>query len=274
MSVFRDISHAIGAARNGWAHRPSLVTRADEFRGMQQAAYRTAIEAAFKSRRAKNEWYPGGDGETNVGNYYPGAELGRYRNDWITRIVTSTNLTRLSYRTLCSRSEHAYRTNSNIKRAIELIKTLTIGSGALPFAMVKNSDGTPAEAINKALTEAIWPRFNDQGMRVGSQDLTVLEGQGIEMESMAQLGSVIRQKKPSKKGSCVPFAYTWVKPYRLNFATTSNRIIATARMGGPSSRSCVVSPNGSNVAPLTVGASSSFGAAVPRLRACRLFSGP
>ena len=218
MSVFRDISHAIGAARNGWAHRPSLVTRADEFRGMQQAAYRTAIEAAFKSRRAKNEWYPGGDGEANVGNYYPGAELGRYRNDWITRIVTSTNLTRLSYRTLCSRSEHAYRTNSNIKRAIELIKTLTIGSGALPFAMVKNGDGTPAEAINKALTEAIWPRFNDQGMRVGSQDLSVLEGQGIEMESMAQLGSVIRQKKPSKKGSCIPFAYTWAKPYRLNFA--------------------------------------------------------
>jgi lambda family phage portal protein len=217
MSVFKDIRHAYNVARAGWNSRPSLVTHAEEYRNMQQSAFRTAMEAAFKSRRAKNEWYPGTDGEQNVGNYYPGAEINRFRNDWITRIVTSTNLTRLSYRTLASRAEFAYRTNSYIKRAVEIVKTLTVGAGIMPFPMVKNSDGTPAESVNKKLADH-WQRFNEQGMRLGSQEVTMLEAQGIEMESMAQLGSVIRQRVPSRKGSWLPFAYTLVKPYRLNFA--------------------------------------------------------
>ena len=217
MNLIRDIRHTLKSARAGWNRRPSLITEADRFRGMQQMALRTALDAAFKTNRAKNEWYPGGDGEANTGNYYPGAELGRFRNDWITRIVTSTNLMRVSYRTLCSRSEFAYRTNSYIKRAIEIIKTLTVGSGIMPFPMVKNSDGTPAESVNKRLADH-WLRFNDQGMRMGSQNVTVLEAQGIEIESMAQLGSIIRQRVQSKKGSWLPFAYSLVKPYRLNFA--------------------------------------------------------
>ena len=214
MNIITDIKHSLGAAVNTWKTRPSALSREQIYRSAMQQGYQTGLKIAG-DRRARNDWY--GDGQTNTGNYFPGADIGRYRNDFLTRIVTSTTLMRLAYRTLVARSEYEYRTESYGKRAIEILKTFTVGSGAIPFPMVKNKNGTPVEGINKILSED-WKRANDELFRSGSQNVSAMEAQGMEFETIATTGNILRQTVKSKPGSWLPFSFSWVKPYRLNFA--------------------------------------------------------
>ena len=216
MSIIKDIQHAAKHLQRGWKSRPSAISDRQKFRMMQQQAFKSGMAAVEGAKRPRNEWYPS-DGNGNVGNYYPAAEVGRFRNDWITRVVTSTTLLRLSFRTLCARSEFAYRTDPYAKRAVNILRTFVVGSGIRPFPNVKNANGTPVEGINKQLAED-WKRFNDQGTRIGSQPVSIYEAQGIEFETQVQLGSNLRVRVKSRPGSWLPFAYSMVKPYRLNFA--------------------------------------------------------
>lgn len=216
MSLFGDIRHAYRSMQYGWKHRPSAITRKAQFNAMAQTAYRAGIAAADVYKNAKNEWYPGSNESPNLGNYYPGAEVGRFRNDWITRICTSTTLMRLAYRTLCARAEYAARTDPYAKRAIEILQTFVVGSGVKPFPNVKNKNGSPVEGINKVLADD-WERFNEQGMRIGSQPMSMYEAQGLEFKMLVTLGNVLRCRVRSRPGSILPYAYSLVKPYRLNF---------------------------------------------------------
>ena len=216
MNIVRDIRGMMPVIRNAWKNRQSEVTKEQAFKQAQQEGYRVGRIRGEDAFRARNQWYPS-DGMPNTGNYYPGAELGRERNDWITRICTSTTLLRQSYRTLCARAEFAYRTEPYAKRLIDLKKTFTVGSGCIPFPRVKNKNGTLVDGINNIL-KADWQRFNEEAYRVGSQSVTALEAQGIEYEGIATMGSILRQTVKSRPGSWLPFAFTWVKPYRLNFA--------------------------------------------------------
>jgi lambda family phage portal protein len=201
LNLVNDLSHAFKYLSHGWNTRPSKRTKDDVFRAWAQRGFERGVAA----KRAQNA-------------YYPGAETGRFRNDWLTTICTSTNLLRRSYKTLAARSEYAYRTDPYARRAVEILKTFTVGSGLRPFPSVKLvQSGEPIEAINKKLSDD-WERFNDEGMRIGSQNITMYEAQGVEFITMVTLGSVLRQTIKSRPGSWLPFSFNIIKPYRLDFS--------------------------------------------------------
>ena len=185
-------------------------------RDMLQRGYEAGKQIGIGGSRARNNWY-GGNDVPNTGNYLPGAAVGRVRSDWPVAIMTSTTMLRLAFRTLCARSERAFRIDPYTSRAASIVKTFSVGSGIIPIPRIKNSNGTLAHELNKKIADH-WQRFNEQGMRQGGQPLSMLEAQGIEFESMCILGSVLRQTVISRPGSWLPFAFSWVKPYRLNFA--------------------------------------------------------
>jgi capsid protein len=204
LSILKDIKHIGKNIQNAWSNRPSALSKSDQFRAIAQQAYNRGMSLA-NQRKAQNA-------------YYPGADVDRHRSDWLTKICTSTSLLRKSFSTLAARSEYAYRTDPYAKRGIDILKTFIVGSGLRPFPSVKfvGSD-EPVEGLNDILAKD-WERFNDQGMRVGSQQITMYEAQGIEFNTMAVLGSWLRQTVKSKPGSMLPYSFSIIKPYRLDFS--------------------------------------------------------
>jgi lambda family phage portal protein len=172
----------------------------------KEDVFRRAAQAGLKRGRAAAR-----------NAYYPGAEVGRFRSDWLTRTSSSTALLKASYKTLAARSEYAYRTDPYARRAIDILKTFVVGSGLRPFPSVKYANGDPIDGLNAKLSND-WDRFNDQCYRVGSQQISAYEAQGIEFITMAVLGSWIRQKVLSRQGSHLPYAFAIVKPTRLDFS--------------------------------------------------------
>lgn len=206
MSIFNDIKYITKNVSSLWVTRPSSFSKQQQFRALAQDAYERGIaHANSTTKRAQN-------------SYYPGAETGRFRADWLTKICTSTSLMRKSYRVLASRSEYAYRTDPYAKRAVDIFDTFVIGSGLRPFPSVKYvQTGEPVDGINSILARD-WERFNDEGMRTGSQHITMYEGQKLDFKTMVVLGSFLRQIVKSRPGSYLPYAFTTIKPYRLDFS--------------------------------------------------------
>ena len=204
MNIFRDIGHLSKTIptgiRRAWSSRPSRINRNQMFRALAQAAYERGSEA----RRTQM-------------TYYPGAETGRHRADWLTQICTSTSLLRKSYKTLAARAEYAYRTDPYARRAIEILKAFVVGSGATPYPAIQlESTGAPVDGINRYLANH-WERFNEEGMRCGSQNMTIYDAQGLDFRTIATLGANLCNTVRSRKGSWLPFAFQFIKPYRLDF---------------------------------------------------------
>jgi lambda family phage portal protein len=203
MNFINDIKFLGSGLSSIWQKRPSLITKEMQFRELAQQAYKRG-KSLSASRTYQN-------------SYYPGAETSRYRSDWLTQLCTSTSLLRQSFKVLAARSEYAFRVNPYMRRAVNILKTFTVGSGIRPFPSVKDKNGNSIESINKQLA-ANWERINDEIYRIGSQKISALEAQGIEFESMVTLGSWLRQTIKGNKESLLPFALTLVKPTQLDFS--------------------------------------------------------
>jgi lambda family phage portal protein len=179
-------------------------SRARVFRAAAQAGLKRGLAAARDVRFSNSA-------------YYPSAEVGGYRAEWIPQLCSSTSLLRGSYSVLASRSEHAWRTDPYARRAVDILRTFVVGSGLRPFPAVKYANGEPIEGLNAQLSRD-WERFNDQAYRVGSQKITALEAQGIEFNTMVTLGSWLRQVVAAENNNLLPYAFTIVKPTRLDFS--------------------------------------------------------
>jgi lambda family phage portal protein len=178
------------------------------------SAVRKAQQHAFESGRAfERDQNRYGSSST----YFPGAEIGRIRSDWMVNLCTSTSLLRSHYRRLAARSEDACRNNPYAKRVIDVLEMFTVGGGIRPFPAVVDASGNSEDALNSILAED-WKRANDELYRVGSQPVTAYEGQSIEFKTMVSLGSFLRQEIDGKKGSILRRAFTIIKPTVLDFS--------------------------------------------------------
>jgi lambda family phage portal protein len=149
--------------------------------------------------------------------YAPGAERGILQGDWSTTINSATSIIRSDFKTLCARSEQAYRISSIARRAINILTQYIVGQGNRPYPSVCYADGTPVDGINNQLSSD-WERANDQIIRNGTQELTYYQAQALKFITMAVYGSVLTNTVSSKKGSLLPFAFQILKPYRLDFS--------------------------------------------------------
>lgn len=203
MNIFKSLGLASKAASRTFKNAMSKSTKDDIYRQYAQLGFQRG-EAYRQQRKAQNA-------------YYPGAEMDRHRQDWLTNICTSTSLLRRSIKTLIARSEYAYRTEPYARRAVDILNTFVVGSGLRPFPMVKLNIGTPVDSINNKLASD-WERFNDEGMRIGSQQLTMYEAQGLEFVTTVTCGSFLRQIIKSRPGSWLPYSFNIIKAHRLDFS--------------------------------------------------------
>lgn len=203
MSILSDIKHVARSVGRAVGSRPSLMQKRYAQTALAQRMFERGRHFE-KGRKARNE-------------YYPGAETGRFRADWLSNICTSTSLLRSSLKVLSSRSEYAYRTDPYARRAVDILSTFVVGSGIRPFPSVKLANGEPVEGINKQLSAA-WDRINDEGMRVGSQPVSIYEAQRIEFVTMCLTGSYLSHIIKARPGSLLPYAFDILKGYRLDFS--------------------------------------------------------
>jgi capsid protein len=199
MGLKKDISHLLNIARYGMKTRPSRITEAQRLQRIKQIAWRRAQAGAIK----------------NV--YLPGAEISAMRGDWAATINTATSIIRSDYMTLCARSELAYRTDVWARRAIQVLSSYIVGQGIKPYPIIKMANGNIAETPTRALAQD-WERFNDQGMRNGSQQITMYQGQDLEFRTIAVYGNSLCNIISAKPGSWLRYAMQIIKPTRLDFS--------------------------------------------------------
>lgn len=208
MGLKKDLSHLFKVARYGMKTLPSRITDAQKMQAMKQSAWRRA--QAGKPQNA----------------YLPGAEVSAMRGDWSTRINSATTIIRSDFMTLCARSEQAYRTDAWARRAIQVLSSYIVGQGIKPYPIIKMGNGQIAETPTRKLSQD-WERFNDQGLRNGSQQLTVYQGQDLEFKTIAVYGNSLCNVVSSRPGSWLRYAFQFIKPTRLDF-TKDNYYDGTA----------------------------------------------
>jgi lambda family phage portal protein len=196
--MMRDIQHVFNSMGKAWAKRPSRVSRNNRERRAMQAGMQIGREQAIRRM------------------YHPGAEKGDMRADWASSITSSASLIRSEYKTLAARAEQAYRTDPFARRAIQILQTFIVGVGLRPNASVSMYNGEPVTGVNEILMED-WKRFNDQGIRCGNTDMTLMEAQGLQFRTTAVYGSHLLNQIKSRYGSRLPYALQIVKPTRLDF---------------------------------------------------------
>lgn len=208
MKITKDLAHLARAVRYGMKTLPSRMTDAQKMQRMKQAAMRRV-----KAMRPTD--------------YFPGADTGVLRGDWATTINSASSLIRSDYMTLCARSEQLYRTDPWAKRAIQVLDSYIVGQGIKPYPIVKMSNGEIAEGITSRLAQD-WERFNDQGIRNGTQQITAYQAQSLEFRTIAVYGNSLCNVVTSRPGSWLRFAFQFIKPTRLDFSRDtffdSNRI--------------------------------------------------
>jgi lambda family phage portal protein len=119
--------------------------------------------------------------------------------------------------TLCARSELAYRTDVWARRAIQVLSSYIVGQGIKPYPIIKMANGTIAKTPTDKLASD-WERFNDQGMRNGSQQITMYQGQDLEFRTIAVYGNALSNVIAAKPGSWLRYAMQIIKPTRLDFS--------------------------------------------------------
>jgi capsid protein len=149
--------------------------------------------------------------------YHPGADTGRFSADWPTIVITSPTITRMDWRNLAARSELAFRTTAIGRRAIQCLKTFTIGSGLKPYPNITDDNGEQVQNLNDVLRRH-WQRFDDECMRVGGATMSFTEAQALEFQNISVLGASLTNIVKSRPGSWLPFAFQIIKPTHLNFS--------------------------------------------------------
>lgn len=201
MGLLKDFRFLLYNANSLLGRLPSKVEKREYKQRLLQYGFDHGIDAA--SRRSKM--------------YSPGADTGVMRGDWITSSKSATQMIREDFKNLCARSELAYRTDAVARRAINILTTFVVGQGNKPFPAVKYRNGDPVEGINNQLS-ADWERFNDQGVRNGTVEMTMYELQALEFATLAVYGSTLTNIVSSRKGSWLPYAFQLLKPHRLDFS--------------------------------------------------------
>jgi lambda family phage portal protein len=197
----RDLSFLKRGFSSLWKSRPSASTRAENLRQLKQAYFKHGLTAGI-SRSTEM--------------YAPGADNGRLRGDWPTALKTATSIINSDFAYICARAELAIRTDSIAKRALQVLRTFTVGAGLKPFPAVVNPDGEAIESVNEILARD-WDRFNDEGMRTGNERMTMTQAQSLELETIITYGSSLINTVRSRNGSMLPFAFQIVKPTCLDF---------------------------------------------------------
>lgn len=149
--------------------------------------------------------------------YYPGADSGVLRGDWTRSTKSATSIIRDDFKTLCARSELAYRTDAIARRAVNIIASYLVGQGNKPHPAVKMRNGELLDGVNGQLADD-WERFNDEGIRTGNTKMTIYQAQLMSVITMIVYGSCLKNRVRSRSGSLLPFAYQLLKPTRLDFS--------------------------------------------------------
>lgn len=199
MKIAKDLVHLARAMRYGMKTLPSRMTDAQKMQRMKQIAFRRA-----KALRSPTD-------------YYPGADTSVLRGDWATTINSASSLIRSDFMTLCARSEQLYRTDPWAKRAIQVLDSYIVGQGIKPYPIVKMGNGEIAEGITSKLSQD-WERFNDEGIRNGTQQITAYQAQSLEFRTIAVYGNSLCNVVSARPGSWLRFAFQFLKPTRLDFS--------------------------------------------------------
>ena len=149
--------------------------------------------------------------------YYGGADTSRTRAEWSTTPRSMTDLITTEYRPLVARSELCIRTNPYAQQAQRIFKDHVVGGGYRPFPAVKDRSGKMVDSVNKVLEED-WKRFNDQGIRTGSAEMTVSDSMGFVFSEIFADGGVLCNTVNSKNGSWLPIALQFVKTTNLDWS--------------------------------------------------------
>ena len=196
MPLMKDIRHLAQSVRHGFRTMPSALTKDEKHRRLMQFAF----------NRTKA-----------LMGYHQGAEVSPTRGDWPNTVTSATSIVRSDFMNLCARSELAYRTDTWMKRAIQVLSTFIVGQGLRPYPAVRDENGEINEDIVKKLAQD-FERFNDQGIRNGTQPITYFESQGLSFRTLAVYGNCITNIVKARPGSWLPFAFQFIKPTRLDFS--------------------------------------------------------
>jgi capsid protein len=170
MPIRKDLAHLFKVAKYGMKTIPSRMTKKQQFQKMQQAAW-TRAKAGVP-----------------LNAYYPGADVGALRGDWSTTINPASSVIRSDFMTLCARSEQLYRTDPWAKRTIQVLDSCIVGQGIKPYPIIKQNNGEIAETATNKLAQD-WERFNDQGIRNGTQQITAYQAQSLEFRTIGVYGN-------------------------------------------------------------------------------------
>lgn len=223
MSIFNDAKYLINGVRSIVDNRPSKRASNNLKQKYLQAGFYRG-QAAERSRAKM---------------YFPGAQTGVLQGDWSTTQRSYTSIVRDDYKSLCSRSELAYRTDAIMKRAVNIILSHVVGQGNRPYPSIRQYDGELIEGANDQLARD-WERFSEEGIRYGTQDITMYDAQWLELATMIVYGNALNNVVTSKRGSLLPFSWQILKPTRLDFAKDTYWDIEDKYVGLPTSSNKVV----------------------------------
>jgi lambda family phage portal protein len=201
MSFLKDISHIARSVKRGFNSLPSRISDEQKYAAIASRAMRRV-----HAMRPKD--------------YLQGADTGAFRGDWNSLVTSATSIIRTEFKTLCARSEQAYRTDPWARRALQVLATAVVGQGIKPYPIIKMANGELAETATNKLAQD-WQRYNDQGMRNGSQQLTVYEGQRLEFLTIAVYGNSLCNFVNARPGAWLRQSMQIIKPTRLDFGKDS-----------------------------------------------------
>jgi lambda family phage portal protein len=104
-----------------------------------------------------------------------------------------------------------------VRKAVNTLVAFVVGQGLKPYPAVRGDDGTIAEDIVLKLAQD-FERFNDEGIRNGSQQITYYEAQRLVFATIAVYGNLLTNTVQAKPQSWLPFAFQFLKPTRLDFS--------------------------------------------------------
>jgi len=199
--IARDFKHLSKAVRFGFKTLPTVRDKREIIQRSCQHGYEHGYDLGLRKARM----------------YHPGADTGVLHNDWLTQNKTAISVIRDDFKTLCARSELAYRTDPAARRAVGILSHYMVGQGNQPYPAVKLENGDMVEGINGQLARD-WERFNDQGVRNGNQQLTIYQFQLLKCITEIVYGSVLQNTIKSRDGSLLPYSFQALKPTRLDFS--------------------------------------------------------
>lgn len=134
-----------------------------------------------------------------MSGFHPSADTSRVRSEWSTDQV---NFQMADFKTIVNRSYNAYKSNTYLKSAVEVLKANIIEKGIKPKPVICKENGE----INKELNNEIigqWNKFNDFAF---ADNKTVYQKQNTILTSVVVTGNCFILKTLSKKKNS-PFSF-------------------------------------------------------------------